>query len=188
MTSEVVRLNSSPQDQTEQRTALNDWVDKVLESSGLFDALRHAMTLEELDAIKFDAGNSAVILAIVAALHPGKGKTRARHFENMSDKFLNAILKNRFDDRKKDEKKKLIEGEQQKAADEEVREKAEENARFYSEFKKYKVLDHGGVFVLVDEELKTGDVMPKWVQISRTRIELMAVTRSKHDDNWGVYV
>jgi hypothetical protein len=188
MASDVVHLNPPPQDQTEQRTALNDWADKVLESSGLFDALRHAMTLEELDAIKFDAGNSAVILAIVAALRPGKGKTRARHFENMSEMFLNRILKNRFDDRKKDEKKKLIEGEQQKAADEEAREKAEENVRFYSEFKKYKVLDRGGVFVLIDEELKTGDVMPRWVQISRTRIELTAVTRSKHDDNWGVYV
>jgi hypothetical protein len=163
MTSEVVRLNSSPQDQAEQRNALIDWADKVLESSGLFDALRHAMTLEDLDAIKFDAGNSTVILAIVAASHPGKGKTRSRRFENMSDKFLNAILKNRFDDRKKDENKKLIEGEQQKAADEEVREKAEENVRFYGEFKKHKVLDHGGVFVLVDEKLITGDVMPKWV-------------------------
>jgi hypothetical protein len=62
MASEVVHLNPPPQDQTEQRTALNDWADKMLESSGLFDALRHAMTLEELDAIKFDAGNSAVIL------------------------------------------------------------------------------------------------------------------------------
>jgi uncharacterized protein (DUF927 family) len=147
-----------------------------------------AMTLEELDAIKFDGGNLAVILAITDALHPDKGNKRARHFEGMKENFLNAILKSRFDDRKKDEKKKLIEGEQQKAADEEVREKAEENVRFYHEFKKYKVLDHGGVFVLVDEKLKTGDVMPKWEQISRTRIELMAVTRSKRDDNWGVHV
>jgi hypothetical protein len=190
----AITLESDPRDrehggdQTRMQRALFQWAERVLEHAGLLKMLRDAMTLEELDAIKFDAGNSAVILAIVAALHPGKGKTRARHFENMSDKFLNAILKNRFDDRKKDEKKKLIEGEQQKAADEEVREKAEENARFYSEFKKYKVLDHGGVFVLVDEELKTGDVMPKWVQISRTRIELMAVTRSKRDDSWGVYV
>ena len=190
----AITLKSDPRDQenggdqTQMQRALFQWAERVLEHAGLLKKLRDAMTLEELDAIKFDAGNSAVILAIVAALHPGKGKTRARHFENMSDKFLNAILKNRFDDRKKDEKKKLIEGEQQKAADKEVRDKAEENARFYSEFKKYKVLDHGGVFVLVDEELKTGDVMPKWVQISRTRIELMAVTRSKRDDSWGVYV
>ena len=190
MTSEVVRLNSPSQDQTEQRQALNIWADGVLESSGLFDALRHAMTFEELDAIKFDAGNSAVILAIVAALHPGKGKTRARHFENMSETFLKAILKNRFDDRKKDEKKKLLEGAQQQAAEEEVREKAEEHVRFYGVMKNYKVTDHGGVSVMIEEELKTSDrdKVSKWVQISRTRIELLAITRSKHDDNWGVYV
>ena len=30
--------------------------------------------------------------------------------------------------------------------------------------------------------------MSTWVQISRTRIELLAITHSKHDDNWGVYV
>jgi hypothetical protein len=40
MATEVVHLNPPPQHQTEQRTALNDWADKVLESSGLFDALR----------------------------------------------------------------------------------------------------------------------------------------------------
>lgn len=130
----LIPLNKSAKDrandQAKQREALNDWADEVLETAGLFDALRHTMTLEELDAIKFDPGNPDLIIAIRDALHPGKGKTRAKHFQNMSEAFLKAILKSRFEDRKKDEKKKLIEGAQQKAADEEVREKAEEHVRF----------------------------------------------------------
>jgi hypothetical protein len=36
--------------------------------------------------------------------------------------------------------------------------------------------------------LETGEKLPKWLQISCTRIELMAVTRSKEDDCWGIYV
>ena len=102
--------------------------------------------------------------------------------------MVGRILRNRFEAYKKDEKEKLIASEQQTAAAEEAREKREENAKFYGEFKQYKVLDHGGVSVLITEELKTGKSVPKWVQISRTRIELLAVTRSRQDDNWGIYV
>jgi hypothetical protein len=175
-------------DQTEQMNALFQWAQKVLKDAGLLKTLADAKTREELDAIKLDVGDPALIMAIRNALHPGAGKSRKEHFENLNESQLRMILRNRFEAYKKDEKEKLIASEKQTAAAEEAREKREENAKFYGEFKQYKVLDHGGVSVLITEELKTGESVPKWVQISRTRIELLAVTRSRQDDNWGVYV
>jgi len=46
------------QTETEQRNALNNWADHVLKRSGMFDLLRAAMTLELLDAVKFDASDA----------------------------------------------------------------------------------------------------------------------------------
>jgi hypothetical protein len=172
------------QNQTDPLRPLFAWAKEVLR--GQFEALANATTLEQLEAIKFNADDPAVIIAINDALYPGKGKERAKHFANMNENKLRGILRNRFNDRKKDRKKELIEGEKEAAAAEEAREKRE-GAKFYGAFKQYKVLDRG-VSVLITEKLKTGDAVSKWVQISRTRIELMAVTRSKQDDDWGVYV
>jgi Domain of unknown function (DUF927) len=168
-------------DQTEQMNALFQWAQKVLKDAGLLKALGDAKTREELDAIKLDVGDPALIMAIRNALHPGAGKSRKEHFKNLNKSQLRMILRNRFEAYKKDEKEKLIASEQQTAAAEEAREKREENAKFYGEFKQYKVLDHGGVSVLITEELKTGESVPKWVQISRTRIDLLAVTRSRQE-------
>jgi hypothetical protein len=178
------------QSETEQRNALNTWADEVLDRAGMFALLRAATTLVELDAVKFDAGNPDLLLAIRSALHPVKGEVRKQHFQNMSERFLGAILKSRFDDRKKGERKKLINGSKQQAEAEEARERDEEHARYYGVMRNYKVTDHGGVSVLIEEELKTADrdKVNTWVQISRTRIELLAITRSRQDDNWGVYV
>jgi hypothetical protein len=175
-------------DQTEQMKALFEWAETMLKDMGLLDALRDAKTHEELDAIELDEGDLTLIMAIQNALHPGGGKSRKKHFEGLTERKVIAILLNRLNDNRKDAKVKLIENQQQAAAAEEAREKREENARFYGAFRQYKVTDHGGVSVQITERLKTGESVTKWVQISRIRIELLAVTRSKQDDNWGVYV
>jgi hypothetical protein len=173
------------QDQAARHKALFDWAEEVLK--GQFAALSRATTLEQLEAIKFDPNDIVVLTAIRDALSPGKGKERKSHFENWKEQQLEKILRNRFNDRKKDQKQKLLDDAKETAVAEEAREKREENAKFYGAFKQYKVLDRG-VSVLITEKLKTGDSVSKWVQICRTRIELMAVTRSKQDDDWGVYV
>jgi uncharacterized protein (DUF927 family) len=167
--------------------ALFDWAKRVLEDAGLLQLLRDARTRKELDDIKFEPGNVTLVIAIRKALHPGSGKEREKHFQYLSEKSLEKILRNRFEDSKKYQRDKLIENEQQAAADEEAREKRDEDVKFYGELGQYKVRDRG-VFVHTVEELKTGEAITKWLQISRTRIELTAVTRSNQDDNWGVYV
>jgi hypothetical protein len=177
-----------PRDQTEQYNALFKWAQEVLKDMGLLDALRDAKTRVELDAVKLDEGNLVLIVAIRDALHPGAGKKRKKHFESLTEGQLRAILRNRLNDNKKDEKDKLVAGEERTAAAEEARERREENAKFYGDFKQYKVVDHGGVYVLITEALKSGESVTKWVQLSRTRIDLVAVTRSRQDDNWGIYV
>jgi Domain of unknown function (DUF927) len=174
--------------QTEHMKALFEWAEKVLKDMGLLDVLRDVETREELDGVKLDEGDPTLIMAIRDALHPGAGKSRKKHFERLTELQLKRVLRNRLNVNRKDKKQQLRANEEQTAAAEEARETREENARFYGEFKQYKVLDHGGVSVLITEELKTGESVTKWVQISRTRIELVAVTRSKQDDNWGVYV
>ena len=168
--------------------ALFEWAERVLEASGLLKQLRDANTREELDAIKFEPGNLTLVVMIRDALHPGSsGKARDKHFQHLTEKMLENILRARFNHYSKEQRKKLIAGEQQTAAEEEAREQREEDVKFYGEFGQYKVRDRG-VFVRIEEELEPGEKLPKWLQISRTRIELMAVTRSKEDDSWGVYI
>jgi hypothetical protein len=108
--------------------ALFNWAEEVLR--GQFEKLQRATSREELEAIKFDADDLTVIMAIHDALHSGKEKNREKHFENMNDSQLKAILRSKFNDRKKDRKQELIEGEKEAAAAEEAREKREA-AKFY---------------------------------------------------------
>jgi hypothetical protein len=177
-------------DQTEQITALFEWAKGVLETAGFLKAIKDARTREEWDAIKFDDGDPTLIMAIRDALHPGPRKSRKKHFQNLNESMLRGILRSRFKfyQNAEREREKLLKCEEHAAAAEEVREKREENVRFYGAFKEYKVRDHGGVFAHITEDSSIGERVSKWVQISRTRVELEAVTRSKQDDNWGVYV
>ena len=175
-------------DQTEEMTAWFEWADRVLQDMGVLDALRNAKTREQIDAIDLDMGRPASIAAIRNVLHPGKGKPRRQHFEHMTEQHLKGILRSRLNKHKKEAQLDLSEKAKEDAAKEEQREKREENVKLYGEFKQYKVLDHGGVYVEQTEELPDGEADTKWVQIARTRIDLLAVTRSKQDDNWGVYI
>jgi uncharacterized protein (DUF927 family) len=180
--------DDEPQYGDDQRLkALFQWAERVLEAAGLLILLCDARTREELDAIQFEPGNVALVMAINDALHPDKA--RQKHFAHLTAKMLENILRARFNHYKKEQHKKLIVDEQQIAAEEEAREKhdREEDVKLYGELGQYKVRKRG-VFVRTLEELETGETLTKWVQISRTRIDLTAVTRSKEDDNWGVYV
>lgn len=53
--------------------ALFNWAEEVLR--GQFEKLQRATSREELEAIKFDADDLTVIMAIHDALHSGKKKT-----------------------------------------------------------------------------------------------------------------
>ena len=182
------KQRAGDQTQTERLNALYQWADGCLEAAGLLKLLRDAKTLVELDAIKFEPGNLTLVVMIRDALYPSSsGKVRAKHFQHLTERTLEGILRARFNHYNKEQRKKLIAGEQQTVAEEEAREKREEDVKFYGELGQYKVRDRG-VFVRTVEELEPGQSLTKWVQISRTRIELMAVTRSKEDDCWGVYV
>jgi Domain of unknown function (DUF927) len=174
-------------DQTQRLNALFQWAEGVLEAAGLLKLLRDAKTREELDAIEFELDNLVLIMMIRDALHPGSGRSREEQFKHLTEKMLQGILRNRFVDYKKEQKKKLIANERQTAAEGEARERRDEEVKLYGELGQYKVRNRG-VFFRAIEELETGEQLTKWVQISRTRIELMAVTRSNRDDNWGVYV
>jgi len=174
-----------PHDENQRQKALYRWADAVLEAAGLLKQLRDAKTLQELENLKFEPGTPTLILAIQDALQPDK--KREKHFERLTVKMLEHILRARFNVFKKDERKKLINNECQAAADQEAPEKTEEIVKFYGDLGEYMVRDRG-IFLHTEEELETGEKLPKWRQISRTRIELQAVTRSKEDDNWGVYV
>ena len=183
----VVSLNKSTeehvQDETDQKTAWFAWAEEVLKPQ--FKKLEDATTREELEAIQFDVDDLAVIMAIQQMLHEDP---RPKHFERLNEKWLKGILSSQFKNKKIERKRVLIEKEKADAAKEAAREKDEEHASVYGEFGQFKVTDHGGVSVFVTEKLKDGDPSSKWVQISRTRIDLWAITRSKHDDQWGVYV
>jgi hypothetical protein len=182
---EIPDNDEPPHDEDQRQKALFEWAERVLKAAGLLKVLRDAKTREELESIKFEPGNVALVMAINDALHPDK--KREKHFEHLTAKALEKILQARFNAFKRDEHKKLINNERQTAADEEARERAEEDVKLYGDFGQYKVRDRG-VFVHTEEELETGEKLPKWLQISRTRIELEAVTRSKEGHNWGVCV
>src|SRR3984893_14599916 len=115
-------------DQTKEMKALFEWAEKVLKDMGLLDMLGDVKTREELDAVKLDGGDPALIMAIRDALHPGGGKSRKKHFERLMESQLKAILRNRLNENKKEKKEKLIAKEEQTAAADEAREKHEQNA------------------------------------------------------------
>jgi hypothetical protein len=104
-------------------------------------------------AIKFDDGDVKLIVAIREALHLGSVKKPKKDFLHLTEASLRKILRNRFEDAKKNARKRLIESEQQVAADEEAQ---EEDVKFYGEFGQYKTRDRG-VFVRTIEELPTGE-------------------------------
>ena len=90
----------------ERHQRLFDWAAAVLEQLGLTKAVNAASTILELNAVTFDSNSAEVAMAIQDALHPASGR-REKHFQGLKDSNLKQILKNRFDDLKKDRAKVL---------------------------------------------------------------------------------
>jgi predicted P-loop ATPase len=102
--------DEGPQDEADRQKSLLDWGDKVLDQTGVRQAIADATTIEELQRITFDPDSTAVVLAINDALHPPKGQKRQRHFDGLSAAALKKIVRNRLADLKKDRQKQLLGG------------------------------------------------------------------------------
>jgi predicted P-loop ATPase len=85
---------------------LFDWAKAVLRQLGLDQAIAQARSNEELRCVTLDLEDGRIILAIRDALHPASGE-RQEHFRGLREGGLKQILKNQFNDLKKDREKKL---------------------------------------------------------------------------------
>ena len=94
----------------ERQDRLFEWAFEVLERLGFVAAIANAATVEDLNRVVFDADATEVMLAIRAALHPADGTPPARHFHGLKPPMLAKILRNRFNDLKKDRAKELLTG------------------------------------------------------------------------------
>lgn len=92
--------------ETERKTSLFAWADRVLKELGFADRVRQASTIEALSLIAFDADAIEVRLAIRDALHPASGQ-RAAHFKGLNDGALKRLLRLRFHEMKKQREAEL---------------------------------------------------------------------------------
>ena len=93
-------------DETERKRKLFEWADAVLQELGLDQVIAAARSIQELGRITFDADSFEVALAINAALHPASGQ-RQEHFRGLKAGMLKQLLRNRFNEAKKDAEAKL---------------------------------------------------------------------------------
>jgi hypothetical protein len=94
-------------DDDERKRQLFAWADGVLRDLGLVDRIARANDLNDLRKIVFKADDA--VLAIREALHPTNGR-KAGCFEGLREKGLKLVLKNRFDEMKKDRAEQLPHG------------------------------------------------------------------------------
>ena len=90
----------------ERTERLFDWAVAVLKGLGIEQEIKRANSIEELRRVKLSLESADIALAIRDALHPASGD-RAKHFRCLSQGNLKQILKNRFNDLKKDREKVL---------------------------------------------------------------------------------
>jgi predicted P-loop ATPase len=101
---EVVHLPvSQPADEraTERNHRLFDWAFAVLQRIGIDKIVAQAKTIEELHGIILDLKDAEIALAVRDALHPASGD-REEHFRGLREGGLKLIIKNRFNNLKKD--------------------------------------------------------------------------------------
>jgi predicted P-loop ATPase len=85
---------------------LFDWARGVLSRLGLDRAIARARTIDELRRVVLDLEDARIALAIRDALHPVNGEQQD-HFRGLREGSLKQVLKNQFNDLKKDREKKL---------------------------------------------------------------------------------
>jgi predicted P-loop ATPase len=91
---------------TARTQQLFDWALEVLKQLGLVEAIAQAKSTEQLCAITLNVDGAKVILAIRDALHPANGNPQG-HFQGLREGALKQILKNQFNQLKKDREEKL---------------------------------------------------------------------------------
>jgi hypothetical protein len=96
-----------PGDANAERTRrLFEWAIMVLTEVGLAPAVAQAASIAELRDIVFDPNDAVIALAVRDALYPATGE-RQDHFRGLREGSLKQILRNRFDDMKRDREKVL---------------------------------------------------------------------------------
>jgi hypothetical protein len=90
----------------ERNQQLFDWAFAVLRQVGIDRAIRRATSIEGLARIALNADGAEITLAIRDALHPASGE-RGKYFRGLGEVSLKRILRNRFNDLKKDREKEL---------------------------------------------------------------------------------
>ena len=96
--------------ETERKTRLFAWADRLLQELGLIDQIEKTNDLADLRKIAFDVEAVEVTLAIQEALYPEDGGRVALCFVNIGKRALKAILKARFAEAKRLRAQKLERG------------------------------------------------------------------------------
>jgi hypothetical protein len=102
----LVSMPDADHANAERNQQLFDWALAVLKRLGIEQAIRRATSIEGLRRIALNLDGAEIALAIRDALHPASGD-RAKHFRGLREGSLKRILRNRFDDLKKDREKEL---------------------------------------------------------------------------------
>jgi hypothetical protein len=167
-----------------------DWADAVLKGCGLDEAVKLAKTREDLDGITLDPDDPDVVIAIRDALHP-IGRQPDACFVGLKADQLKRLLVSRLNELKKPKLKKIIDAQTKR----ETAYDRKQGVKYYGD--SYKVANQG-VFWLREPTQQEAllavflgidlDALREWVRITRTRIDLLATTRSITDDDWGVLV
>jgi predicted P-loop ATPase len=90
-----------------ERTArLFEWATMVLTEVGLAKAVAQSTSITELRDLAFDVNDIVIALAVRDALYPATGE-RQELFRGLREGSLKRILRNRFDDMKRDREKVL---------------------------------------------------------------------------------
>src|SRR6516165_2344697 len=101
MARNVIPFPEPAQTETERLEKLYAWADGVLQQIGIITKIAQARTTVELQKIRLDLKDAAIILAIRAALEPADGSSRAKHFARLREGGLCQIIKARFNHAKK---------------------------------------------------------------------------------------
>jgi predicted P-loop ATPase len=97
----IIPFPEPAQTETERLEKLYAWADGVLQQIGIITKIAQARTTVELQKIRLDLKDAAIILAIRAALEPADGSSRAKHFARLREGGLCQIIKARFNHAKK---------------------------------------------------------------------------------------
>jgi hypothetical protein len=106
---DIIRLPPAGDSNADRNARLFAWALGVLERLGLVEAVRRAASAKELNNIVFNPDSADVEIELEAVLHPAGGK-RDDLFVGLTKRGLQLVLKNRFNDLRKDRREALSSG------------------------------------------------------------------------------